>query len=287
VQKDCRTGDWIHRRLNAVDAPLDVAFIGTSKTMCDVNDSLLEYRVLRDHGRRLRVANFGVCRMGENTHWIIARDILQRKGPRYLIVEVSAEMATNSHFAFTYLATAGEVLGAPLWANTDYLYDVRTLAWNRLVYQRERLLGIERHWGDQLPDSLHSFLVVGQDVIADSAQMAEMHARRVRRLSRGRATGFAGWIHDAETGPPRQYYRAIADLCKAHGTQLVLLNLPIYGAEGIPPLEMDFLGTLGPVWMPPDSVFGNPRLYFDDSHLNMQGARNLSDWLARQVAGLP
>ncbi|MFN8397416.1 MAG: hypothetical protein U0176_22525 [Bacteroidia bacterium] len=287
IQKDCRTGDWIYRRLHQVEAPVDVAFVGTSKTMCNVNDSLIEYRLHRDHGRSLRIANFGVCRMGENLHWLIARDILQHKGPRHLIVEVSAEMATNSHFHFPYMATAGEAIGAPLWANSDYLYDLTTLAWNRLVYQREHLLGIERQFGDQVKDSLHSFLIVGKDGIADSSEMAGTHSRRVGRLSSGPPTGIKRWIYDAEAAPPKHYYRAMADLCQAHGTQLTFLYLPIYGTERIPPFESAFLQTLGAVWMPPDSVFGDPKLYFDNSHLNMQGARNLSDWLTRQVASLP
>lgn len=287
VQKDCRTGDWIYRRLYEVDAPVDVAFVGTSKTMCNVNDSLLEYRLLHDHGRSLRIANFGVCRMGENLHWIIARDILQHKGPRHLILEVSTEMATNSHFHFPYMATAGEALGAPLWANSDYLADLTNLAWNRLVYQRERLLGIEREFPDRILDSLHSFLVVGKDGLADSTEMAATHSRRMERLSPGLPTGIKRWIYDAETQPPKHYFRAIAELCKQHGTQLALLYLPIYGTEQMPPLESAFLQSLGPVWIPPDSVFGNPNLYFDNSHLNMQGARNLSDWLAAKVAALP
>lgn len=287
VQKDCRTGDWIYRRLHHVDAPVDVAFVGTSKTMCNVNDSLLEYRLLRDHGRSLRVANFGVCRKGENVHWIIARDIIQGKGPRHLVLEVSDDLATNSHFAFPYLATAGDALGAPLWANSDYLADLVSLGWNRLVYQRERLLGIERHFEDPLADSLHSFMVVANDGHADSAEMATTHRKRSDRLTQGLPTGFSRLWYAAETAPPRHYFRAIADLCKQHGTQLTLLYLPIYGTERHPPLESGFLQSLAPVWIPPDSVFGNPNLYFDNSHLNMQGARNLSDWLAAKVATLP
>ena len=50
IQKDCRTGGWMYRRLYESDAPVDVAFVGTSKTMCDVNDSLLQHRVKTELG---------------------------------------------------------------------------------------------------------------------------------------------------------------------------------------------------------------------------------------------
>lgn len=285
VQKDCRTGNWMHRRLYATAAPVDVAFIGTSKTMCDVNDSLLEHRLWTEHGKQVHVANFGVCRLGENLHWLIARDIFERKRPRHLIVEVSTDMAPNSHFHFPYLAGTGDVVGAPLWGNLDYWADLSQLCWNRLVYHRERILGIERKFDDFLVDSLHSFMRVKDDLVADPSEMAAIKARREKTLRQELPTGVGRWLHDWRVHAPRQYFRMLAALCKQHHARLVFLYLPAYGAPARPQ-EAHFLESLGEIWLPPDSVFGDPSLHFDHSHLNLKGAGKLSDWLVRKLVEL-
>lgn len=287
IQKDCRTGGWMYRRIFESKAPVDVAFVGTSKTMCDVNDSLLQHRLQVEYGRDIQIANFGVCRLGENLHWLLMRDMFTRKHPRYLVVEVSTLMATNSHFHFPYLAKGGDVLGAPIWANSDYWTDLTQLSWNRLVYQREQLLGITRKFEDYLTDSLHSFMVVAHDIVADSAEMARIKGKRQTQLKAAPSEGISGWIYQAASRPTRHYFRSMAEICKANHAKLIFLYLPEYGTPTQQPQEFAFFKELGPVWIPPDSVFGNSRLHMDDSHLNMQGARNLSDWLTEQLANLP
>ncbi|HEX2900908.1 MAG TPA: hypothetical protein VHS96_14400, partial [Bacteroidia bacterium] len=286
IQKDCRTGGWMFRRLHESPAPVDVAFVGTSKTMCDINDSLLQHRLRTEHGREMQVANFGVCRLGENLHWLLARDLFAQKHPRYLVVEVSTEMATNSHFHFPYLAASKDVLGAPLWANSDYLSDLTQLCWNRLVYQREHLLGIDRKFEDYLNDSLHSFMVVANDIVADSAEMARVKTRRQKNLSQALPSGPARWVYDAAVRPAKHYFRSMADLCRQNGAGIIFLYLPEYGTPTRSPQELAFFQEMGPVWIPPDSIFGNPSLHMDHSHLNMHGARKLSDWLTANLAAL-
>ncbi|MEY3441976.1 MAG: hypothetical protein RLZZ519_257 [Bacteroidota bacterium] len=287
IQKDCRTGGWMYRRLYESNAQVDVAFVGTSKTMCDVNDSLLQHRLKMEHGRDMQIANFGVCRKGENLHWLITEDIFAHKRPKYLIVEVSTELATNSHFHFPYLGSSADVLGAPLWANGDYWADVTQLCWNRLVYQREHLLGIERKFEDYLSDSLHSFMVVANDMIADSTEMANVKGKRQTSLQPHLPQGISRWIYDAAARPIKHYLNEMISHCRRNDAQVIFLYLPEYGTPTKAPQEMEFFKEFGPVWIPPDSVFGNPRLHMDHSHLNMQGARNLSDWLSFQLSKLP
>jgi hypothetical protein len=287
IQKDCRSGGWMYRRMFKSETPVDVAFVGTSKTMCDINDSLLQHRLKIEYRKEMQIANFGVCRKGENLHWLITRDLFAQKKPKYLIVEVSPEMATNSHFHFPYLATGSDAVDAPIWANSDYLDDLIQLSWNRLVYQREHLLGITRKFEDFTTDSLHSFMVVANDMVADSAEMARIKGKRQTQLKPAPPEGISGWIYQAASRPTRHYFRSMAEICKANHAKLVFLYLPEYGTPTQQPQEFSFFSELGPVWIPPDSVFGNSRLHMDHSHLNMQGARNLSDWLTKQLANLP
>jgi hypothetical protein len=265
---------------------VDVAFIGTSKTLCDIQDSLVEHRLLAEHGRRMHVANFGVCRLGENLHWLIVRDLFLKKRPKYLIVEVSTEIAPNSHFHFPYLAKASDAFLAPVWANSDYIGDLTQLSWNRLVYQRERMLGIERKFKDELPDSVHSFLTVPEDVVADSTEMERIKQKRQANMRQEVPDGILGLKYRAEVRPAKAYFEAMAEVCRANGAQVIFLYLPVYGVPAKVPQEAAFFESMGPVWVPPDSIFGDPRLHFDHSHLNMRGARKLTDWLVGKLAGL-
>jgi hypothetical protein len=284
VLKDCRSGMWMHRRMYASPSPVDVAFIGTSKTMCDINDSLLQWTLLDKYHLPLEVANFGVCRTGENLHYLITRDLLAAKQPPLVVVEVGSVLHNNSHFHFPHVGTTGDVLGAPMWANSDYLGDIVQLTWNRLVYQRETALGIQRTFKDIMQDSLHSFMRVKKDAIADSTEMARVKAKRQRQVTDQIPTGIAGWVYQAETTPTKYYFQQIAQLCAAYHSQIVFLYLPAYGEAATAPQEKAFFETMGPVWIPPDSIFHNPKLHFDNSHLNMQGAATLNTWLAKKVA---
>lgn len=287
VQKDCRTGMWIYHRLYESALPIDVAFIGTSKTMCDVDDVLLEQRLRSERARDLHVANLGVCRIGENLHWWVARELFAKKPPRYLIKEVSTDLRFNSHFHFPYVSSAADVLSAPMVINPDYLGDIVDMSWYRLVYQHERLLGVTRSYEEPLTDSAHSFLYIQGDMVADPAQMARVKEKRARNLGPGLPQGAARWYYDLAARHPKHYLEDLKAMCDAHGTQLIFLYLPVYGAAAAQPQEIDYLQGLGTVWIPPDSIFQNPELHFDDSHLNQAGARKLSDWLVDQCAALP
>lgn len=277
ITKDCRTGNWIYRRLYESPQPVDIAFVGTSKTMCDVNDALLQERLEREHGIKAEIANFGVCRKGENLHYLIAREVLAEKPPKHMFVEISTHMATNSHFHFPYLAEPGDVLAPP--PHQAYFGDIGTFAWNRFIYQRENLLGIERKYEDYLLDPQHSFMVVANDIVADPEKLERITAKRAKRMTPESPTGLAGLFNDIQTQPSRHYYQKIAALCAEQGTQLHFLYLPIYGVPVLEPRALNFYQEMGPIHIPPDSVFRDGALHMDDSHLNQAGAAQLADWL--------
>ena len=286
VTKDCRTGNWIYRRLYESPHPVDVAFLGTSKTMCDVNDALLQERLANEAGLDVEVANFGICRKGENLHYLIARDLFEHKPPRYLFVEVSTHTAEKGHFHFPYLADAGDLAAAPIWVNQGYLSDMGDFAWNRFIYHRESTLGIERKFNDFLDNPQHSFMAVANDIAQDEGSMAAVAEKRKRELTTEIPEGLVGWWYRQSLKAPQHYYRKIVELAQAHGTQVFFLYLPVYGTPGNAPREMDFYQEFGPVLIPPDSVFTVPEWHMDDSHLNQVGAGKLSDWLTGSLKNI-
>lgn len=284
VQKDCRSGDWMYRRLFESDLPVDVAFIGTSKTMCDVNDSLLQRRLREEKGINSHIANLGVCRTGENLHYLIARDLLARKQPKIMILEISTQISSNSHFHFPMVANASDVLFPTVIFNDDLFHDINGFAWNRLIYQRERILAIERSYDDILHNPEHSFMQVANDVIADSAAMERIKKKRSQKLVSETPSGIPGLVHSLSSNYPKQYLRRIHQLCQAHDVQLYFLYLPVYGVPGDRPRDESFYTEMAPILSPPDSIFRNPKLHFDVSHLNQHGAMVFSDWLVEKLS---
>jgi hypothetical protein len=286
LQKDCRTGNWIYRRLYESKVPIDIAFLGTSKTMCDVNDSLVEAKVLLRHQKSFHIVNLGICRIGANLHYLLARDLMQHKAPRYIVYEVGTELATSSHPSFTHLATAQDVFASPFLTNSNYVADLVQFTWNKLVYEREDMLGIKRSFDDFLHDSLHSFMGVINEVVADSAMMARQKEKRIREANAEPDAGLIAWIDQLRSQYPKHYLLGLKALCEAQGSQLIFLYLPSYGIPNKEPSEAAFLRELGPIWIPPDSAFSDPKLHFDQNHLNGRGATRLSDWLADRLGDL-
>ena len=63
IKGDCLGhGRWIHDRIVENPLPIDVAFVGTSRTVRAVDDTQIERRLRDAYDLPLHVANFGYCR---------------------------------------------------------------------------------------------------------------------------------------------------------------------------------------------------------------------------------
>jgi len=283
IQKDCRSGSWIYKRLYERPEPVDVALIGTSRTMCGLEDDVMEQFLVDSLNRDWRVANLGVCRNGVNLHALLMRDLLLQKRPQKVVVEVHSVMPTNGHMHFPYLAQVGDVFWPQSFLNTSVPADWVTFAWYRLCHHREKLLGIHYRYDETLTDGLHSFMRVPDDVVADSAEMDKVRARR-QKITSQPPKGIAGLWKEILDVFPMAYYEEMALRCKDAGIDLYFLYLPGYGTQANRPQELHFYENLGSVLLPPDSIFVNPENFFDPDHLNQKGARMLSKWLSQQIA---
>ena len=283
IQKDCQTGMWLYERIHENPKPIDIAFIGTSRTMCGIIDTLVRDTLHARTGHPHMPANMGVCRNGVNLHALILRDLLAHKHPQYVVVEVHTRMPINSHVHFPMLANAADVLLPASALNSGYFEDLTTMTWTRLTHWRDRTLGIKRVYPEILPDPDFSFLKVPEDVVADSLEMVKKRERR-QKTGSDYPTGLEGWWRSIQDQHPSTYYRRMAAMCQAARVPLFFLYLPGYGTSAAKPQEMEFYQTLAPVLLPPDSIFLNPELFFDPDHLNQQGAHLLSTWLSHALA---
>ena len=117
-------------------------------------------------------------------------------------------------------------------------------------------------------------------------EMARLKAKRQKSHTMEKPGGIQRLFFGGEVNYPLSYYRAVADLCAEHGTQLIFLYLPFYGAGADSPRMIAEFEELAPVWLAPKEIFGDPDLHFDHSHLNQKGAQLYTKWLRPKVADL-
>lgn len=281
VLKDCRTGEWIYQRLHENPKPVEVAFVGTSRTMCGVFDSLIQKNLVDSFALRMQVASFGVCRPGNNLHYLLAREIIDAKKPALMIVEVQNHFHPGSHSHFPALAQLRDLASAPLIVNTAWFSDWMQGIQARLLYRRDELLGVKRKYLNELTNPDHSFVVVPVDGIADSVSMEKTKARR----SQNQLPPEPAASPSLTTRATRIYYERIAAMCKEQGIKLVFLYFPGYGTPEPEPVEAEWLRSQGELWLPPATVFGPREHYFDADHLNRKGATAFAAWLSQQITG--
>lgn len=284
ILKDCRSGSWIYRRIHENPKPIDLALIGTSRTMCALEDDILQSRLNDSLGLPWTVANLGVCRNGVNLHWYILRDLLSRRKPKAVVVELHSVMPANSHMHFPMVASAKDVYLPGSALNSAYFADLATFSWTRLCYLREHILGIDYDYPEEITNPDHSFVRVPNDMVADSAEMVKVRNRRKVITSQdpeGLAGAWRGWVDQF----PQAYYRSMAEMCKSARVPLYFLYIPGYGTEAPKPQSLAFYESLAPVLIAPDTIFSNPKHFFDPDHLNQKGARLLTDWVAEEMAG--
>ncbi len=266
---------WIYDRIVENRAPIDVAFLGTSRTIRAVDDAAIERR-LADRGVPVTVANFGYCRPGRDLQRAIADLLLSARAVRLLVVEVDDTENPNSHPVQGYIAE-GDALVPPfgLW-HREVPSDLVQAFEVRFEAARQRLLLGDAGLRPYDPDP-HGFRPVGEGTpppayLARRRRERQARARRSQAYSR-RTLAF-----------PRYHLQAIARRCRDQGIVLAFLYLQSYGEPWASMREGAFYRSLAPVWIPPREVFEDPAMWKDDAHLNDRGSRTIVPWFADRIA---
>ena len=84
LQNDCYGyAGWIYDRIYTNPNPVDIAFVGSSHTINGVDDKLINSKI---QGKQ--VTNFGYCRPGRNLDYLMVRDLIEKKHPELIILEM-------------------------------------------------------------------------------------------------------------------------------------------------------------------------------------------------------
>ena len=113
LEADCYNhGIWVHDRIFHSQTPIDIAFLGSSHTICGVDDGFLSEKI-----EGLEVANLGYCRLGRNLNYVLLKELVSQNEVQQIIIEVREKEDRFSHPIFPYMARSEDVMLPKLFFN--------------------------------------------------------------------------------------------------------------------------------------------------------------------------
>jgi hypothetical protein len=283
---------WIYERTEFDPRPIDVAFIGPSRTGAGVNAPRLS-AALAARGLPANVVNFSLPEAGRNINYVIAEQLLRHKTPKLLVLGVTEKPSRFGHSAFKFIAPREMIVAPGYWFDFNYFSDLIYLPYRQLRLFFEDvapdLFGGDKHFsaadyrGRSIDTTGSLTLPGGVHKEGDLPASARELARGVHKLEAGEHPPILpGRYADVEFGDERYYIRRIADLARAKGVKVAFLSLPYYTGPSTLQ-EFDFYRKFGPVW---NAGYLSPHAewYADYGHLDRTGAEHLTDWLVPRVA---
>ncbi len=268
LANDCfNHASWLHQRLFENPAPVELAFIGSSHTINAIDDEWMETEL------NTATLNLGYCRHGRNLDYILAREVIQQKQARYLVVEVRARESKYSHPIFPYLASNRDLLSAYPWFNQNWFSDFSTAFRYRLQLLQETL------WQEENSQE-YDRSRFGYRPHSDTLALAPLMAMKQKRQQKAIRPD---WQENFEQHFALHYIDKLASLAQDNKVKLLFLYLPAYGVPQMQPNKTEELRQYAPVLLPPAKILDNPHFWHDENHLNRWGAQALSEWLAREL----
>jgi len=288
---------WIYDRLHHDATPIDVLFIGSSRTARGANAAAIE-NALADLGRPgLHVANISLPASGLDIRLTKLREALRAHPEIRLVVLGMVEaLPRDGHQAFGDLATAGEVLGAPWIVNRRLPGNLAALPYRQmelaLASRLPAAFGYRTAFDPAAyigptPDHRRFNRPGWGEITQESPpDTSAAHADAMTRESRMRRRQITppvlpAALSDIEFGVSRSYLHRIARLLEDEGIEMAFVFLPFYGGYA-EPLDADWLAGLAPVWSA-SFLTDDPVNYSDAAHASGQGIGRLAPWFAQQI----
>ncbi|MFZ4406897.1 MAG: hypothetical protein ACOYOH_06135 [Paracraurococcus sp.] len=289
---------WIYERVHFDRTPIDIAFIGTSHSMNGIDGAAVQAALATAGGGCRQVVNFGFPSYGRNLHWLIARELLEHREVRTLVIEVFENESRKAHPFFINVAEVSDVLEAPLLINLNFFTDIAQLPARQVMLGLKTLLperfGLHRRldparYDGADVDNTRQVQVGGvaltplRDRILPPAQL-EAAAARARAAKN---TNMLGPRFEAlEYRYPRHYLDRILDLARQRGVTVKFLYLPGFAyVHGQPRDPAPYAGR--GAMLTTGGLLADPGYWYDLDHLNLQGAAVLSAELGRLLAEGP
>jgi hypothetical protein len=283
---------WIYERIHFDPTPIDIAFIGTSRTGRSIQTKRLEEDLARA-GVTAKAANFFIFKNGRNMHYAIAKELLEHRKVKLLVLEMTEAEDRTPHPDFVFLADPIDIVGAPMFINLRYLSDLARLPGRQFdlfaqTIQEKLRLGTP----DFVPPPYQGPNLDGAEFMVDVSgrrhyflqehSLAQMETLRREQDSRETPAVLPARWNWLEYRYPRLYIARILELAARNGTKVVFLYIPRYGGPPTPAPYLQYAARIGLI--NPASPMRDFRLYDDAVHANWQGAKVLTDYVAKSLA---
>jgi len=256
---------WIYDRINNNSTPIDVAFIGTSRTIHAINDSVLQKQLLTVYSIKTHLANLGYYRFGRNMNYVIIKELLKKRTVKTIVLEVTSDEDISSNLDFGYMADLIDVI-YPAHINQVYFSDLCKSFNVHLSYIKYKL-NLENDTINCVLPQIYGY--------GNSTQLANLND--LKHMDRYPVTNYFGrWPNILY---PRAYLNKIAELCKANNVKLYFLYIAGYTTYSRPPLELDTYKKYGQVFLPPYTISDHAENFMDEAHMNNTGADKMTDYL--------
>ncbi|MEW5787680.1 MAG: hypothetical protein AB1899_07485 [Pseudomonadota bacterium] len=290
---------WIYERIHFDREPIDIAFIGTSHTQSGIDEARLESR-LALNGSTAHVVNFAIPHLGRDIEFLVARELLENRPVKTLIIELQETESRAPHPGFQRLGSVTDILSAPLLINTDLFTTLSHLPLRELQLAYASLFpasaGLQsaflqdhyegHHWNDTY--QLHGIpkpRTSHPDPAVFSRQVSQLRAEQQEKENLARHFDALPLGHNLLYRYNEIYLDKIVSLAHQHGAEVKFLYLPVFGATS-PPRAYAHLGVAGEL-LDPRTPLRSEALWLNGDHLNYYGANTLTDWVADQLSTKP
>lgn len=271
--KNCDKGNWLYSRIFLNKTPIDIAFIGTSRTDSGVDDGMLEEILRQQRGDSVHVANFGFCRFGRTLDYAMFKDMLRFHRPKLIVLEVQEFERHFSHEDFPCIADAGDLIFRGVY---PFYFKQAVMG---IHFRLRNLLGIT----DEYPPYDEADRTINHNHKEHKVKDKENAKKKIelRQIKQEKITEYEkAWRNEY----CKNYLRKIAALAKENGVEIKFMYMPPTCSDSPEkPAEYAFFSTIGEVWLPPFSIYNHPDYCADKDHLTQEGAEALTRWISEHL----
>ncbi|PQO47861.1 hypothetical protein [Blastopirellula marina] len=275
-----------YRRIHNDERPIDVVFLGSSRTGGAVDAELVS-ELLQEKQLDLNVENFSIPAAGWDQRIVQLQELLSKKKVKLVVFGVVERLPRDGHQAFADLATSADLLDAPLLVNRNL-----PKAWARMPYRQ-----IELAMASVVPEAfgytadITQEIKLSQELVLDDGNgptphpgeeggesLEEESKRRKREI---RPPILPDEYSFLEFGVSQYYLKQLQELSVQHNFKIAFVYFPFY--EGYQsPGDLEYLEKFGPVWRA-TFYMHDPESYRDAAHTSKKPVKDIAKWVADKI----